>query len=152
MTLHPWLSHNIPLIKGNSLSNSYATNDCAAHYSSGFPNCAGGSQYTQAYSSGPGFNLSNENYIAKFNKDAQLLWSTFIGGYGPEGDHPALTYDSRDLLYVVGQTFSPMALNEAPFPTNPSNFVYYQGQNQDEFVNQTYGFTVTIRPTPCFHS
>jgi len=128
-------------ISGNTYQRFYQSANCSDSPNSLFTGCFTGSQYNQTNSGGPSSQVQNDNYVALFDQNGEIKWSTFLGGYGPEGEHPSIAFDSRDILYVVGQTYSPMSSSGNNFHTNPSNFVYFQGSNQDLIHNpNAYGY------------
>lgn len=75
----------------------------------GFPFCGSGSSFANdTYSGG-----DSEGYIAKFNTNRQLVWSTFLGGDGVDAINDIAINLEDNTIYVTGSTSSSTAGNSS---------------------------------------
>ena len=79
----------------------------------------------------PTYNGDMEVFVTKLNAAGSgLLYSTFLGGRGREGETAALVLDASGSAYVTGGTGS------ADFPTTPGAFDTTYNGNGDAFVTK----------------
>src|SRR3990172_8604209 len=79
----------------------------------------------------PTYNGDMEVFVTKLNAAGSgLLYSTFLGGRGREGETAALVLDASGSAYVTGGTGS------ADFPTTPGAFDNTYNGNGDAFVTK----------------
>lgn len=90
-----------------------------------FPICPGNGLFLQEDGIGnPQHNGNSDGYIAAFNSNSQLIWSSFFGGGG--FDRPnAITYDDQnDKIFLTGQTSS-SGLFPIYDPMTPGTYMQY---------------------------
>lgn len=137
---------NSVVVTGYTSSTTVGNNDqnapCDPAANNGFPLCKSASEYLQQTS--PLTSTSSMSaYIAQFNEDNELVWSTFFGGadrcYGN-----GIAFNSSGDLYLVGaaEVYSSSDLPDnfcAPptnggFPLcNPGNGAYYRDNDNNAF-------------------
>ena len=95
-----------------------------------FPTTAGA--YDETFNGPLQFNGLMDVFVAKFDPNGQLLFSTFVGGATPGEENPraAIEIDEqRGRIYVAGLT------KATDFPTTPGSFQpNYGGGGEDGFV------------------
>ncbi|WP_282774157.1 hypothetical protein, partial [Phaeodactylibacter xiamenensis] len=121
-------SNNHFYVSGNTDTDEYAPNTCLPPTSSGFPNCKpiGATQFEFANGGTP-LSLRPDIFIAEFDQDKSLVWSTFYGG--ESGDRVssqgnanlAVNSEKNGEIALIGATFDGSSL-----PNNTGG-----GYNQD---------------------
>jgi uncharacterized protein YegP (UPF0339 family) len=111
----------------DSKGNAYVTGETAA---ANFP-VVDPIQPSFAGTVDAGFTFSNA-FVAKFDRNGKLLFSSFLGGTGPDSGN-AIAADTDEVMYVVGSTQSPNFPTVAAF--------------QPQFNPSIDGFIAAIRPT-----
>ncbi|MBU1720716.1 MAG: SBBP repeat-containing protein, partial [Bacteroidetes bacterium] len=92
-------------IVGNYMIDAPPVTGCSVPSTGGFPICdPGNGAFSQSFFAGGDF-LPSDAYIAKFNKEAELVWSTLFGG--GEDEYATNITVANDIVYIVGQTKSP---------------------------------------------
>lgn len=112
-------------ITGSTGSNTYGTN-LAQGYAGGFPQYSTGNNYSQPYGGG-----ARDAYIAEFNVNCELVWSTYLGGSGDDGlKHSSLVFSTR--CAIGGQNvYVAAATNSLNFPTLLNPNFYEQATHAD---------------------
>lgn len=110
-------------LSGYTITNFYGNTACAVSTNGGFPFCPA-SSYTQAAGG------SYDSFVAKFDSNLNLTWSTYYGGNDSESagilgaeNRVAMNKFTND-VYVVGTTRSCAgypALQNSPFYYQPTN-------------------------------
>ena len=109
-------------VTGNTDTERYATNTCAPPTSGGgFPNCkpSGASQFSFANGASP-ILITSDLFIAEFDANRSLVWSTFFGGEDIDkissagNTSVAINYQNQGEIAIIGATF-----DYANFPTSP---------------------------------
>jgi len=120
-----------------------ASSSCLPNSSQGFPFCANGNAWSQAFNT-PFTN--NEAFIARFDKQRVLQWSTYLGSSGAESEQavagitdfhpgPALAIDHMDRPIVGLASNGPHASNGADFPFKPIATDYYRQSTNADVVS-----------------
>jgi hypothetical protein len=122
-------------ITGRSATNLYSNNNCTVATNGGFPFCPA-SSYTQSFSG------VYDAFVAKFDNNFDLAWSSFYGG--PSREAPMISWGSNfkiainkftNEIYVVGNTNSCNT-----FPVLSKTNYFYKGTHADAAGNFcTYG-------------
>ncbi|MBL4657749.1 MAG: SBBP repeat-containing protein, partial [Flavobacteriales bacterium] len=107
---------------GRTTSSLQGTPTCQFPSNQGFPFCPNG--YFQTHNGG------YDGFIAKFDLNNSLLWSTYIGGTGTEDigfvPSPRISINSDDVVYLIGTTRS---YDQMPILFNDS--LYFQPSSMD---------------------
>lgn len=118
-------------ITGFTMTYYYSTCNCVSPQlgDDGFPKCSTGAQYVQTYEG------EFDAFIARFDEQTNLLWTTFIGGEGPESaedvaSSPKITIDNDDNVFVFGNTRSGTS-SYGNFPIFNNSSYYMQTTNAD---------------------
>jgi hypothetical protein len=74
-------------------------------------------------------NVGGDAFLAKFDKDGQLLWSTFLGGNSMDGGIAVKSVES-DRIIVLGMTKS------SDFPTTDDAYQKNYSSNYDIFITK----------------
>ena len=83
-------------------------------------------QFPTQNASRPARSGHDDAFIAKFNSDGRLLWSTYLGGSGKDEVH-AIAVDANDYIHITGNTASIRYPTKKPFQSK-------QGGGVDAFV------------------
>jgi hypothetical protein len=122
------------IITGYTVNSIYSGQHCVAPVDALFPFCdPGGGAYTQ----GSGGNA--DAFIASFDANNNLEWSTFIGGGGVEAQHsilggPKITVNNNSEVFVFGTTKT--YPSNSFFPLMNNFFYYYQNQHADDYSTE----------------
>jgi hypothetical protein len=113
----------------DSAGNAYVTGSTA---SGTFPTTSGAFQRTKQ--------TTTVGFVTKFNAaGTALIYSTFLGGSGPNGDQPySIAIDSSGDAYIAGFTSS------TDFPTTPGALQTVNNAQSSGFFN---GFVTKLDPT-----
>ncbi|MFX1249924.1 MAG: hypothetical protein ACFFBQ_21245, partial [Promethearchaeota archaeon] len=74
-------------------------------------------------------NVGGDAFLTKFDKDGQLLWSTFLGGTYMDGGKLVITVESDNII-VLGMTKS------SDFPTTDNAYQKDYSSNYDIFISK----------------
>ena len=120
-----------------STASDQSTTTCAPNTGGEFPICnSNGSSFIQSNfgSNNPG-NLFSENdaFVARFDQNGSLAWSTYYGGESNEdgrgnGGHD-IAIDTKNRVFVCGTTRLDANSPTSTIPTQPFLNYYYQPQN-----------------------
>lgn len=111
----------------NTLLSSVSTSlTCSAPTTNSFPICASGNEYQETYAGDSTIGRQNI-YIARFDEDAELTWSTLYGEWSNLQFGPSITIDDDDNMYVAG-----VAVNQ------PNTFGVPNGQFPGQYFGGYY--------------
>jgi hypothetical protein len=125
------------IVCGYTGSNVYGAN-CTVPSNSGFPSCSTGTQYHQNPMGGNG-----DHFIAAFEPNTDLYWSTIFGGGGDEyvqqglephamDFSPKVSIDESGHIYLIGTTSSGSS-NVAPsIGVLDNSALYFQNDHADD--------------------
>ena len=83
-------------------------------------------QFPTLNASQPARSGNDDAFVAKFNSDGRLLWSTYLGGRGKDVVH-AIAVDANGYIHITGNTASIRYPTKRPFQSK-------QGGGVDSFV------------------
>ena len=109
-------------VSGNTATEFYAaSNNCAPPSGGvGFPHCQPSGATQIPFANGATTTLSSDVFIAEFNKDRALVWSTFFGGADQDqisaagNSSVAINYEENGEIVLIGGTF-----DYSTMPSNP---------------------------------
>jgi len=126
---------------GFTSTGFYSETTCGAPSDGGFPNCA--PQNSSHFDFGNGETPAGiyDLFIAEFNKDKQLVWTTFFGGAEDENFLWTDNYqghlvinpkDNKEIVVIAGTT------DFSTFPDNPDPNAYFQSLEEGVFIASFY--------------
>jgi hypothetical protein len=114
--------HTDVYITGHTTTSFYGQN-CAVPTNYGFPQCSTGNSHNQSFGGG-----YSDAFIARFDENTDLLWSTFLGaGDDDSYVNARVAVNEFDQVFVLGETRSGShSTSNYPYSSNAS---YYEQQN-----------------------
>ncbi|MEX2596651.1 MAG: T9SS type A sorting domain-containing protein [Salibacteraceae bacterium] len=126
-------SLNDLVVVGNARLNTYTINTCTASTTNAFPVCASGLEYKETYHFHDQDPYRENTYIARFDEQANLEWSTPYGESSYHFGKPEIAIDDDDNMYIVSTLhFDPGGSLNEPFPGQ-----YFPGYYQQWGVQNT---------------